>query len=534
MMQGKSIVALVVAVLLVLGVVGCSNSSKPVVKKVDLTKVDEQPSRVFYEIFVRSFADSNGDGIGDLNGVTAKLDYLKQLGVGGIWLMPINPSPSYHGYDVTDYYNVNPDYGTLDDFKNLMAEAKKRDIKIIMDLVVNHTSREHPWFQKALNNPKSKYRKWYSFEQSNADNVDHTGPWGNNIWHTVGDDMYLGVFWEGMPDLNFDNRAVRQEMKKIGQFWLKQGVDGFRLDAAKHIFGDFQSTIYTPKVQKKNVAWWEEFRTAMNKVNKDAYVVGEVWDSPQIVAPYLAKAFDSGFNFSMADAIINGLQNNNKPDLSLVLDEAYKNFRQTSQDQFVDAIFLANHDQDRVMSKFDNDANKARMAAAILLTLPGNTFLYYGEELGMQGKKPDEQIREPMPWNKVAGRANGQTDWEDSEYRAPGVSVEEQQASSNSMLQEYKKLISWRNTIPALNKGGINLVEAGSNSILAYVRETAKDGAVLVVHNVGTEAEVVNFGSTIPANAVLIRQSTDQVKLDGTNVTLPGYSTAIIDLMAVQ
>ncbi|WP_267900999.1 alpha-amylase family glycosyl hydrolase [Cohnella endophytica] len=175
------------------------------------------PSNAYYEIFVRSFADSDGDGIGDLNGVTSKLDYLKKLGVDGIWLMPIQPSPSYHGYDVTDYYGINADYGTPDDFKRLVEEAHKRGIAILMDLVVNHTSVEHPWFVDSAKGKKSKYRDWYTWASAREGGASPSdGATGSNPWHSRGEDQYLGVFWEGMPDLNFDNPEVRKELSSQG------------------------------------------------------------------------------------------------------------------------------------------------------------------------------------------------------------------------------------------------------------------------------------------------------------------------------
>src|SRR6266496_178176 len=191
---------------------------------------------VFYEIFVRSFRDSNGDGIGDFNGITEKLDYLKGLGVRGIWLMPINPSPSYHGYDVTDYQAVNPDYGTLDDFKHLLSEAHKRGIKVIMDLVLNHTSAKHPWFQSALQ-PGSQYHDWYVWKDQDPGTL---GPWGAQTWYKASNGQYYyAIFWDQMPDLNYDNPAVREEAKKIASFWLKDiGIDGFRLDAVRYLVED--------------------------------------------------------------------------------------------------------------------------------------------------------------------------------------------------------------------------------------------------------------------------------------------------------
>ena len=179
-------------------------------------------SGVWYEIFVRSWYDTDGDGTGDLNGVTAKLDYLKSLGVGGIWLMPINPSPSYHGYDVTDYYTINPQYGTMADFERLLREAHKRHIKVIIDLVINHTSDQHPWFE-AARDPADPHHDWYSWAGPHTD-LHAADAAGSQAWHALGTAHYLGDFSANMPDLDYDTPAVRKEMVKLGQYWLKKAA----------------------------------------------------------------------------------------------------------------------------------------------------------------------------------------------------------------------------------------------------------------------------------------------------------------------
>ncbi|MFB9326887.1 alpha-amylase family glycosyl hydrolase [Paenibacillus aurantiacus] len=500
------------------------NAAKNGQAAVKTASIDEQPSTVWYELFVRSFYDTNGDGIGDLNGVTQKLDYLKDLGVEGIWLMPINASPSYHGYDVTDYYSVNPQYGTMDDMKKMLDEAHKRGIKVIMDLVVNHTSKEHPWFKEAAADPNSKYRSWYTFKDASGQ-LPGDGATGGNPWHSSGGYKYLGVFWEGMPDLNFDEPAVRAEMIKAGQFWLDQGLDGFRLDAAKHIYGDFKSTINTPDVQKKNQAWWQEFRAGLNEKKKDAYLVGEVWDSPVIVAPYLDKALDSGFNFDLATKLLSAADTETNPDVAFSLDRVYGMYEQSSGGTFVDATFLANHDQNRAMSVLKGNLDHAKMAAALQFTLPGNPFIYYGEEIGMQGMKPDEAIREPMPWYAAKEGGEGQTKWEASRYWKEGANVETQLKDENSLLAFYKELIAWRKELPALRNGGIKEYKIDNPQIGSYLRVTADD-QVLVVHNMsGTEQKVQ---LTEGEFAEIAKQSKEGATLDGAALVLPAYSTVVL------
>jgi len=494
--------------------------------------VDEQPGDVYYEIFVRSFYDTNGDGIGDLNGVTAKLDYLKELGISGIWLMPINASPSYHGYDTTDYYAINPDYGTLDDLQKLLEEAHKRGIKVIMDLVVNHSSKEHPWFKEALADENSPYRNWYTFAKP-GEQVRADGAVGGDPWHSYGSLKYLGVFWEGMPDLNFDEPKVREEMIKIGQFWLEQGLDGFRLDAAKHIYGDFASTASTPEVQAKNKAWWQEFRAGMSKVKPDAFLIGEVWDSLTVIAPYFDQALNSAFHFDLAGRLLSAADTEKDADLAFSLGRAYGVYEKSSGGTFVDAPFLSNHDQNRVMTVLNGNANHAKMAAAMLLTLPGSPFLYYGEELGMKGAKPDEYIREPMPWYSAASGGEGQTTWEKSRFNgnAEETSVEAQAADEKSLLNHYRELIKWRNSEPALRNGGIAefKLEPANQKLSVYVRMIANE-RVLVVHNLSGEGQLTDLQPSKAFGSFegIIHSTSDGAKLDKGKLTIPAYSTVIL------
>ncbi|MBP3964875.1 alpha-amylase family glycosyl hydrolase [Paenibacillus lignilyticus] len=537
--SNKIAAATLAAALLISVLAGCSSSKnereqeKKVGKEAVAAQVDEQPGTVYYEIFVRSFSDSNGDGIGDLNGVTEKLSYLKELGIGGIWLMPINPSPSYHGYDVTDYYGVNKDYGTPEDLKKLTNAAHKLGIKVIMDLVVNHTSNEHPWFKSAIADPKSPYRNWYHIEEADAQ-VPADGAVGGNPWHPFGSLKYLGDFWEGMPDLNFDEPAVRSEMIKVGNYWLEQGLDGFRMDAAKHIYGDFASTINTDAVKASNQKWWQEFRKGIAGTKKDAYIVGEVWDSSVIIAPYLDQALDSAFNFDLAKKLLSGADREQNPDIAFSLGRIYEMYNKSSNGAFVDAPFLTNHDQNRTMSELGGNVDHAKMAAALLLTLPGNPFIYYGEELGMKGMKPDEAIREPMPWH-ASGTAGGkgQTTWEASRYNTTPntVSVEAEQADPNSLLSHYKKLIAWRNELPALRDGTIVEKNTDSPAVAAYYRVT-NDQKVLVVHNMSKTEQIIDL--TSGGNAAkdefkeIARSSKDGAKLGEGKLKLPPYSTVVL------
>jgi glycosidase len=484
-------------------------------------------SGVWYEIFVRSFSDSNGDGIGDLKGVANKLNYLQQLGIKGIWLMPINPSPSYHGYDVTDYTSVNPDYGTLDDLTTLLDEAHKRGIKVIMDLVVNHTSSQNPWFVDSAAGKGSAHRDWYTWAEDKGMNTDSLGPSGQKVWHESGESHFLGVFADSMPDLNLDNAEVRKEMVGIGQYWLKLGVDGFRLDAAKHIYEDFQSSADDPDTWKKDKSWWQEFRQGMDAVNKEAYLVGEIWDSSSIVGPFLDHALDSGFNFDLSGQLLDSARTERASAIGSTLNRIYRFFSKQSGGAFVDAPFLTNHDGNRVMSEMAGDLNHAKMAASLLLTMPGNPFVYYGEEIGMEGKKPDERIREPIIWASDRS-SDGQTSWEADESNANTRSVEEQLGDPNSLLNHYKKLIAWRNEEPVLGDGGIASFETKDEGILAYAR-IGGETQLLVVNNLTGEAKSVDLNANGAAPFAKVRFGTDDaITLKDGRLELPPYSTAIL------
>lgn len=432
---------------------------------------------VFYEIFVRSFYDSNSDGIGDLNGVTAKLDYLNDgdpntttdLGVTGLWLMPIQPAASYHGYDVTDYYAVNADYGTLDDFKRLLAEAHKRGIRVLVDWVPNHTSDQHPWFQ-AARDPGSPYRDWYVWSPEGK---------GSGWRRSVGGDYYYGFFSEHMPDLNYTNQAVTEQMHDAARFWLSDvGVDGFRIDAVKYLIED-KFNEHTDATH----AWFKDFRKFYQDINPQALMIGEIWDSSGLVLDYTGgDELDLGFDFDLANALVLGAGVHNTNQINTILPRDAALFR---PGQF--ATFLTNHDQNRVMSAFGGDVEKAKNAATLLLTAPGVPFLYYGEEIGLLGKKPDEDIRLPMQWT---GGANGGftagRPWRalNADYATKNVAA--QTDHPDSLLSHYRALIALRNNHAALRVGDFYLVTTNTPGLFASVRAT-KDEIILVIVNMSRE-----------------------------------------------
>jgi alpha-amylase len=430
---------------------------------------------IFYEIFIRSFYDSDGDGIGDLNGLISKLDYLNDgdpntttdLGVTGLWLMPIHPSPSYHGYDVTDYYDVNPEYGTMDDFKRLLDEAHKRGIRVTIDWVLNHTSNQHPWFQQARD-PASPYRNWYRWTTDSFP--------GNGWRYGGGGSYYYALFSEGMPDLNYANPQVVAEMKNVARFWLQEvGVDGFRLDAAKHIFEDGNVIENTPETH----AFYKDLRKFYKSVNPQAVTVGEVWNSSDIVGTYLqGDELDLAFDFDLAKNFVFSAGTQTPKYAADSLARSLSIFR---PGQF--ATFLTNHDQDRSMSVLSDDVEAAKTAAFLFLTSPGVPYLYYGEEIGMLGKKPDENIRLPMQWTGEAnaGFTTG-TPWRApaSDYKTKSIAA--QTDDPNSLLSFYRALIHIRNNHAALRVGDFYPIRSASRSVYAGLRVSREETVLILIN----------------------------------------------------
>lgn len=460
---------------------------------------------VFYEIFVRSFYDHDGDGKGDFNGLIEKLDYLNDgnpathsdLGVTGIWLMPIQQSPSYHGYDVTDYRTIESDYGTNEDFKKFIEEAHKRGISVIIDYVMNHSSSEHPWFV-ASKSTSSDQRNWYRW---NPTPLNSSGPWGQQVWHNNNGAYYYGLFWGGMPDLNYETPAVKMEMFDISTFWLQEmNVDGFRLDAVKYIY----ETNSQLEDTEETFQFWKDFRNHYKSINPDAFAVGEAWTSTNKVKKYVENGgLDYCFEFDLASAILNGVSNGNPTVISSQAETVMGAYPYL---QF--GTFLTNHDIDRVMNQMGQDEAKMKLASQLLLTLPGIPYLYYGEEIGMLGTKPDEDIRRPMQWDNStnAGFSDG-SPWRSPYSDYPQKNVELQQKNPESLLNNYKDFISLRNEHEALRQGNYTTLSSENASTLSFLRNTEED-LVIVVSNLGninvTESVSLPSGVIEPGEYTLV------------------------------
>lgn len=471
---------------------------------------------VCYEIFVRSFHDSDGDGIGDLNGLIEKLDYINDgdpaggadLGANCIWLMPISEAGSYHGYDVIDYYSIERDYGTNDDFKRLMSEAHARGIKIIIDLVLNHTSSAHPWFLDALNNPDSPYRDWYIWSPVDP---GYRGPWGEQVWHRspVRAEYYYGIFVAEMPDLNYRNPAVVAEAEKIAGFWLNDmGVDGFRLDAIKHVVENGVEQEGT----RETHAWMRSFEAAIERLKPGTFTVGEIFGGrPGILDTYYPDQLDTYFEFGVAEGIIRSANSGAAAPYLTAVDDALARLPYQRW-----APFLTNHDQERAMTTLGGDTGKARAAAAALLTSPGIPFMYYGEEIGMTGAKPDERIRTPMQWSAGAsGGFSSGSPWEALQSDYPTVNVAQQAADPDSLLNLYRTLIRLRTTHPALARGDFIALDVTGAAV--FLRR-AGDDRVLVV---------INFsGETLAGGALAFPQNAFPPGTYASNILLGGGDLA--------
>jgi len=485
--------------------------------------------RTWYEIFVYSFCDSNGDGIGDLRGVTSKLDDLQQLGITGIWLMPIHPSTSYHKYNVSDYLSIDPAYGTLEDFDDLLTACRERNIRVILDLVVNHTGSDHPWFQEAVRylqalgdgQPDSKvcpYIDYYFFTQeakSGYTQVEGT------TWY------YESQFSPDMPDLNLGSEAVRDEIQKIMAFWLDRGVAGFRLDAAK----EFYSGITGKNIEV--LSWIQQ--TAVS-LREDVYLVAEVWDSFGTITSYYESGITSIFDYPFGDAngkIITVLRSAGNPAVvstyATALEKANAAYSGANPG-YIDAPFLSNHDVGRIAGFCGGDEAKTKLAGAMNLFMSGSAFIYYGEEIGMTGSGNDPSKRAPMYWN--AARNDGTTAPPPDcvlPESYPFGPLEAQLGDDSSIYNYYRQAIAIRNAIPAISHG-VTTAETGLNKgCVSAFRKECDLGSCIVLMNIDTaEAQVDLRGYEDWYPAATLSADGSPVAVEEGSLTLPPFGLAVL------
>ncbi len=502
---------------------------------------DEEPVEIiddsyrnYYEIFVYSFYDSNGDGYGDLNGVTGKLDYVADMGYTGIWFMPVHPSPTYHKYDISDYYGIDPKYGTLDDMKNLIREAHARNIDIILDLVVNHTSSIHPWFREACaeiaknGEPSGQYKDYYVFKSQYENGYTQVGSTG---WY------YESRFWSGMPDLNLDDPTVRDEIRNIMKYWFDLGVDGFRLDAC--------TSYYTGDVEKnKEFLHW--LSTTAHELKEDCFLVGEAWENADpIIRDYYDSGLDSFFIFTAATgegSIVTGPLSFSSKSCGLKMNDLLLRL-QTTYDIGIPSMFLGNHDTARPANFLRKSMpDRVKMGGGILAMMPGALFTYYGEEIGMLGTGDDPNKRIAMLWDGLDTEGYCKKTPDGIKVNADSYyfdSVEKQLADKNSILNYYRKAMKLRNRNPEIARGRVEIlnglpgVTAGDQ--VSVTRRTWNGSDIIVVMNLNSvdEEKVIldrNILGYEKKTGELLGNTLTSIRSDDTagEYVLPPYSVIIL------
>lgn len=486
----------------------------------------------YYHIFVGSFSDSDKDGIGDLQGIINRLDYLQDgkpesglgLGVDGIYLSPIHPSPSYHKYDVMNYEAIDRKFGDLATFDRLIEAAEARGLKIILDLVVNHTSRYHSWFIAARNaviagDMSNPYIDYYSIVRGSERKPGHT-------YYLIANDYYYeGNFSSDMPEINGNSLAVRQEWEDILAFWLNRGVAGFRLDAAKYI--DLTN-------RQETLLFWDWFMTTAKSIKPDVYVVGEVWSSENEILPYYEYFSNFDFGMSQYEGEIA------RTALSIQSIQSYFQYLTTNRlqleainSQAIMTPFLANHDMDRPAGYLSINDYRMHMAANLYLLSSGNAFIYYGEEIGMKGSRgtanTDANRRLAMLWgDQDTVRNPVGTSYSDSLQTKE--TVKSAKANPDSLYNHYKKLLAIKKAYPEIARGDYTTINL--NSFFAGgLLFTHNNNHVLVIHNTGENPISINLESiqiseTFNKPTVFVGKGVASVL--GNTLTIEGLTTAIL------
>lgn len=489
--------------------------------------------RNYYEIFVYSFYDSDGDGIGDLKGVEQNLDYIAGMGFNGIWLMPIMPSPSYHKYDVIDYMEVDPAYGTIEDFESLAAACHERGIRLTIDFVLNHTSSQCAWFQEACEYLKTlddtadpdpeqcPYVEYYHFDRQPANAVWYPLP--GTSWY------YEGSFWDQMPDLNLSCEALQKDIEEIASFWIEKGVDGFRMDAALH-FEENQ-----PDFNNAALNRLYEYCRAQHP---DFYMVSEVWDSAQIIGKYYESLTPSMFDFPLSGvdgAIFKAAAGRGDVSGLVKAMDRIEEIYCGGNPNYIDAPFLSNHDQARIANAFSGDLDSMKMAGGLLMMMSGNPFVYYGEEIGMQSTGlSDENKRLPMNWfpdKNQEGMTEG-PEASDHNFLQPAACLAQQLEDPDSLVNYYRRALEIRNHIPEIARGTVDRVESLCVGNQAAITKTWGDSIIGIVYNTGTEPIQINIKDTEliygELEGILTLHPQETITWNDGVLEMPGRSIAVL------
>ncbi len=485
---------------------------------------------VFYELYIRAYADSNGDGKGDFRGAIEKLDHIESLGVDCIWIMPMYPSPlKDDGYDVADYYGIHPDYGDLDDFKAFLDAAHERGLRVIIDLVMNHTSADHPWFQAARNDPDSPYRDYYVWSNTDQKYTDtriiflDTEP-SNWTYDEVAGQYFWHRFYSHQPDLNYDNPAVHEEMFKVIRYWMDMGIDGFRADAVPYLYEREGSNCENlPQTH----AFLQKVRRLMDEEYPDAVLIAEANQWPEDLIPYFGRndEFHICFHFPIMPRLYQSLKSGDKTPIvdiwsktppippgtqwmtflrnhdELTLEMVSQEVRQWMWEQYAPKprMRLNLGIRRRLLPLLDGDKRRWILLNALFLSLPGAPILYYGDEIGMGDNiwLPDRNgVRTPMQWTagKNAGFSEAQETYlpviDDERYGYLTNNVAAQERDPDSYLNWTRFLVSQRQGQSALRGGEFSWVESGNTAVLAFKR-SATDGDVFCLFNL-TDQEQPN------------------------------------------
>ena len=491
-------------------------------------------SRVFYEIFVGSFSDSNGDGAGDLRGIINRMDYLndgdpasgKSLGVEGIWLTPVFLSSSYHKYDVTDYYQIDPAFGTEEDLKELISLCHERDVKLILDLPLNHTGADNSWFRNFKNahlmhSPDNIWYNFYTWLEPDAQI-----PSGRHFMRITQPDLLVEAnFSDHMPELNFDNERVRQTLLDVAAYWLNLGIDGFRFDAAKYpYYGEHE----------KNAEFWTWYMAELKKINPDIYSVAEVWDGDGITNRYLSAFNCFRFSTSQAEGIIAETAKGGDVNKYVQNTQAYLDSIHAVNPEAMAVPFIANHDTDRAAGYLTVASGRMQTAANLYILSPGSPFIYYGEEIGLRGSRgganTDANRRMAMLW----GDGDTVKDPAGTTYdKQTPYSVKDLEGMAGSILKHYRKLIGIRQANPEIARGeytaltfrdtklGGFLCSLDGNTVGVFHNTTEKTLKVDLAEATDTTfAQIAAFIAVDPFESI--------AELEGTVLTLGPQTSAVL------
>ena len=495
----------------------------------NIEDVDNAGGSAWYEIFVGSFCDSNGDGVGDLNGIKSKLDYLKKLGVSGLWLTPIHPSPSYHHYDVSDYYAVSSDFGTVDDFVSLCSEAKEKGIKIIIDMVFNHTAKNSKWFDNWVQNAAKKDSPYYdNYVYSKTPKYGYAFDSRTNLY-------IESNFSDSMPELNMDNPNVRQELKNIQKFWLEKGASGFRYDAVKYYYCTNSNGSISGHTED-NVALMRELAESARSIKEDAYLIGECWvDDRDELCAYAGSGMDVFYfptsgtsgSASIGNVVSSSKYDNFPKEVIAGLDKLHSVRKDANY-----VAFVSNHDQDR-WGNFQNGHPKPQerrklMVSSYLLT-PGTPFMYYGEEiemLGTRGSKDqtDAPRRQAMVWGEEAITCKQPENY--TVDKQTETSVKDAEADPWSFYNHYRKVLSVRNKYnKVFQKGDYELLSWAGKQAFGF-KITSDSDTYYLVHNCSSaELELDVSGSSIVEDIMTMKEASS---LSNGKIKLKGYSSVLI------